>query len=512
MAGSPSTADIASFACVGDVLVWVGFPREPDEESLIAAVLSHLGLNSTTPCREVGLIDAIEFNQEIDEWTSNGERPPLSFRSKAKAIGMCCRVAAGLEYTPDQNRQWEESEAKRLSDHQRVMELAAMSPPPPTAQTSAASGAKKVSLKIAVQERSDETAVMPFEEVEKARKSYLLTMHTKTIPMEDSPSAEQLSVLAVILAEQCAPYVDFAIFGPFGGRVRKAMSHKGLVFGANGTLVMEEFRGPPSIVEWMACWRVFQTAMIMLKAADHPQLEAYARHIEKLAKQYGQSAWSTLYQAEVRFRREMMERVREEQSRKLDEALEAGGSYPFDPLRPWDRCFEVAVSGRQWVQYWADQVNTPAMMVLVKVASSESFLGGDAQVAHNPASHLATMYSTAVPDAPAVSRRAPGNGGGNAVKREQNDHPGNAHKKAKVAPSPRGHFVAGNAYTANRKGQTLCLNFQQGSCNGRCPQSNAHQCDRCLDPRHGSQHPNQCSSTPKAPKGKGTTGKGNKRK
>ena len=151
---------------------------------------------------------------------------------------------------------------------------------------------------------------MGFEETEKARKAYLVKMHTKSIPMDDAPAAEQLSVLAVILGEKCAPYIDFAIFGPFGNRVRKAMSHKGLVFGSNGTLVMEEFRGPPSITEWMSCWRVFQTAMIMLDAADHPQLEAYSRHIAKMASQFGPSAWSTIYQAEVRFRREMMERVR----------------------------------------------------------------------------------------------------------------------------------------------------------------------------------------------------------
>jgi hypothetical protein len=483
---------------------WVGFPRQPDSDSLIAMLLAHLGLDHSTPVREVALIDAIEFNQEIDEWAPDGNRPPLAFRSKAKCVGQFCRIALGLEYTPEQNRQWEEAEAKRLIDHQRQLQLA-VSGGPGQAMPLQSASSKKVSLKIAVQERSDETPVMAFEEVERARKAYLSKMHTKVIPMDDAPTAEQLSVLAVILAERCSPYVDFAVFGPFGNRVRKAMSHKGLVFGPNGTLIMEEFRGPPSIVEWNACWRDFQTAMIMLDAADHPQLEAYSRHINKLANQFGPAAWSAIYQAEVRFRREMLERVREEQSNKLDSALEAGGIYPFDPVRPWDRCFDAAVTGRQWIQYWADHVSTPALLILVKAANSDSFLGGDAQVAIGASHHLATVYNTAVTDAPQPGRRTPGGAGSGAVKREA---PDSAHV-AKKPKAEKGHHVAGGLYTANRTGMKLCAGFQTGACKGnKCPRSEAHQCDRCLDPRHGASHPNQCSAAPREPRHHVKGGKG----
>jgi hypothetical protein len=504
---SPTDQQIESFVVIADVMEWVGFARIPDDSMLISQLLTHLGVDAHTPVRELAIVEAGDFNHEIDEWQPDGVRPPITFRSKAKAIGLYCRVAAGVEYTPDANRAWEESEARRALDHERSLQLAAV--PSQPYEAPATGNFKKVSLKIAVQERSDETAVMSFDDVEKCRKSYLAKMHTKSIPLEDTPSAEQLSVLAVILGERCAPYVDFAIFGPFGNRVRKAMSHKGLVFGPNGSLIMEEFRGPPSIVEWLSCWRVFQTAMVMLDAADHPQLEAYARHITKLSSQYGATAWSTIYQAEVRFRREMLDRVREEQSGKLDAALEAGGSYPFVPLRPWDRCFEVAVTGRQWIQYWADQVNTPAMMVLVKVASSDYFLGGDAQVASGPSSHLATMYATAVPEAPSGSRRPVGQVAGGPVKRELQDNGNHAHpKKPKVE---RIHQVHGDCYTANRKGQRLCAAFQQGTCRGNCQHKQAHQCDRCLDPRHGSNHPSPCNAKPKEPvtRGKGK-GKGKK--
>ena len=64
------------------------------------------------------------------------------------------------------------------------------------------------------------------------------------------------------------PYVDFAVWGPFGGRVKKAMAHKGLTFDVGGRLVPEEYRGPPTVDHWAACWRIFQTGMIMLGLAE----------------------------------------------------------------------------------------------------------------------------------------------------------------------------------------------------------------------------------------------------
>ena len=109
-----------------------------------------------------------------------------------------------------------------------------------------------------------------------------------------------------------------------------------------GELAHVEFKGPPDYDAWLACYRVYMTAMIMLGAAIPPHLLAYAALIGHYAKRYGQRCWALLYQTETRFRREVMERMRRRESARLDEAITAGGRTPFDPLRPWGYIFELA--------------------------------------------------------------------------------------------------------------------------------------------------------------------------
>jgi hypothetical protein len=460
MASSPSEAELSRFVTIGDIADWVGFAETENPDSVEAKLLEHLGITTGTPVREVGLISKSDYEQEIETWSDGGVRPSLVIRSKAKQIGLFARCAIGLDYTPEVSLAWNQFEARRISQQDARVAVATAS-----AQARAVSPAvqptvgKKVSYKIAIQERTVEVAVLSFQDCEIARRGYLKKMHTKSIPIECMPTAQQLSVLGGILLENSAPYVDFAIFGPFGGRVKKALSHKGLNFSASGSLVPEEFRGPPSIAEWTACWLVFQTGMIMLDAADHPQLEAYAKHIAKLSRQFGPSAWCTLYQADVRFRREMIERVREEQSNKLDEALEANGSYPFDPKRPWDRCFEVAVTGRRWIQYWADEVGTPCMLLLMKATGQDHFLGGDAEIASSSNAHLATRYSTEVQDTAAVPAQRGGGGGHANI--DVGKHKGGDSGLGNTKPPKvqKQHHVSGNQYTANRSG----LPFAQDS-------------------------------------------------
>ena len=80
-----------------------------------------------------------------------------------------------------------------------------------------------------------------------AKKLYCTRMHTTSIPMEDEPTDEQLSLLRLINSEGAPPYVDFAVWGPHGGRVKKALAHTGFAFDAWMKLVHQELRGAPSI-------------------------------------------------------------------------------------------------------------------------------------------------------------------------------------------------------------------------------------------------------------------------
>ena len=104
----------------------------------------------------------------------------------------------------------------------------------------------------------------------------------------------------------------------------------------------------------------------MLDLADHPALEANGRHIQKLSKQFGEVAWATIYQVDVRMRREMMSRIREEQTDLLETALTANGNYNFDPARPWGSCYLQAVTGQRWLTYWNDEVTVKCFTIMLK--------------------------------------------------------------------------------------------------------------------------------------------------
>jgi hypothetical protein len=133
---------------------------------------------------------------------------------------------------------------------------------------------------------------------------------------------------------------------------------------------------------------VFATAMIMLNACDFPHLTAYQVHFERLARQFGPQCWAILYQAAARFRREGLERVRRDESDKLEVALNANGDYPFEPLRPWNRCFKVAPAQ---YHYWHTNVEVPCLLVLSRARTSGFFLDGDAETSASSSAHVATQ-------------------------------------------------------------------------------------------------------------------------
>lgn len=512
--GFPTSATMARWTALGDIMIEVGINITEDTSTDDYKLMQFLGFDSHTPIATVGRITAEDFNEEIASMVISGSRPPLALRAKAKQLGTMARIAQGIEYSPAQLREWEEQKEHTALAHKRQLELLAATPTPvaaPSPTVTTPLTGRTVSFRLALQDRTDEALPMDAESYDAARKKYCEKMHTRSIPMDDEPTADQLALLRQLLKENSPPYVDFAVWGPYGGRVKKALAHKGLTFNAQSQLVPDEFRGPPSIEHWMACWRVFQTGMIMLDAADHPCLEAYARHTAKLALQFGPGAWATLYQAEVRLRREMLERVRDEELDNLKQAIDANGDYPFDPRRPWGTCLEAAVTKQRWLTYWMDTVTVPSIMIAT-TAGANHILGGDAEVASSSSSHLATAYTTD-PVAPRISARGRGGGGGGrGDKRPTKEDQGGKAAKQQRTRDDKIHAVSNDGvYTTNRKGHPLCAGFQNGSCTGPlCSKGLAHQCDKCLDVRHGSSHPYPCRATPQAPKQEQPRGGGKK--
>ena len=236
----------------------------------------------------------------------------------------------------------------------------------------------------------------------------------------------------------------------------------------------------------------------MLGAADPPPLVAYAEKIETLAQAFTPICWAPLYQTEARFRRDKLVHVQRTELKAYQDALADNRAHPYDPLRPWDRCYEMATESFYSMCYWQENFDRPAMMILSGSRSTGDFLDGDAAIASSSSGHISTSYATPsdVGLAAEVGRpqREPPGG-----KRPTAPAPAGAPvpKKQRAVPKPEPqHNVQNGSFTTNRMGKQLCKNYQTDSCTHGRTCKYAHQCAKCLG-NHGSQAPSPCTATPK---------------
>ena len=78
----------------------------------------------------------------------------------------------------------------------------------------------------------------------------------------EEPTAEQLQALhhkVVILLN--APYVDFAIFGPFNRKVARAMKFVAWVPVGDGSFLRKEIPGPDNVTSWLGLMESVQGGM-----------------------------------------------------------------------------------------------------------------------------------------------------------------------------------------------------------------------------------------------------------
>ena len=123
-------------------------------------------------------------------------------------------------------------------------------------------------------------------------------------------TVEQLTAVKTLVEADLVPYVDFAVWGPHGGRMMRKLKLNGNTFSSDGTLLPIEVSGPPSYDHWLASYLCLRTALISWKVIDLGRVDAYSRLIGRYVARYGQSSWFQIYQADVRCRSEHMERIR----------------------------------------------------------------------------------------------------------------------------------------------------------------------------------------------------------
>ena len=283
---------------------------------------------------------------------------------------------------------------------------------------------------------------------------------------EQLPTLDQMSALKALLATGRVPYVDFAVWTPYGGRLAKFRKTEATVI-VGSEFVTKSVEGPRSFEAWEQSWALFEVAMISLGAASPGTLAAYANGLRVLMRLFP-GRWSVLVSTDVVVRTERWSRLRETFERTRDVS--------FDPGRPWDAVIAASAYGSDgplagsMASWWSTHFVLPATMV-TSSSGMEAVIG---KVESQPA----------VPSSGASSARAP------PAKRARTRKP----NPAQTDSTPCNNW-----------------NFKKGACagGGPCPHGRRHVCGICKGPHRELDHEDDAEkSSTYWPKRRDRKGKG----
>jgi len=505
----PTNDELLDMVTLGKACDWAELPhREASPGSDVAppsprgSLLSLLGAKESMHPRVIGGIQPDEFKDYVKEWKVGGVTPSPVLRSCAGLLGTACRLACGVQKRrADIVTEAHDYKEKQLKELELQTLLAQAQGPGSAAHHPA--GSKRIKLATIVDQQNDAEADELSEmDVAAAYQRYRTSQGADPRPEEDL-TKDQLAGLSCLYKSGSPPYVDLAVWGPYGRRLQKRLKMTGLIMGANGKLEQQQLYGPPNVDEWVAGWTVFKTGSIMLGHMTPATCDHWSKMVLNYAKMYGPSVWPLIYQSEVRARLEHMDRVRRIGALEADEAVAQGKTHGYDAKCPWDWALRKTADDVLW---WRRELEDVAMLVKVEISSLRESLGVDAMVCGSSSSQVTSRTSLPPPALPPPAR----------------DHP--PAKRQRIANVNKHHSTdtEGNL-VSNRRGTPLCQGFQTGACpynrgTVRCPKNRdqAHQCARCLAPAHGSKWPRDChNDIANAPpvkdgKGKGKSKKGNK--
>ena len=342
-------------------------------------------------------------------------------------------------------------------------------------------------------DQTDDSELLPPkpEMVQLWMQKYVLTMGAP--PEEEEPTESQLAALhkrVGVLGQ--APYVDFGVWLPFGRRALKAQKFRVYHPVGDGSYMLKEMPGPQNYQQWLASWRVFKVAALMLGIVSLANLSSYEKLIERLVVQWP-SSWGLICQAEDKARAERLEKIRR---RLLSDDL-TGKTLPsdWDRSSPWSCCFRELISDEK---FWSEQVRHPAVAWTAAggrgapMATAEMIAG----------THIPGIVDAADQGRPpeAIERRKQANKDKRLARkrRVQEDRDELARLRAN-APRKTGNDAkgdskgAGKGKSKDQAGSSLCYSWGSGKgpcadvpvggeC--KCPVKRVHKCQFCLSPAH----------------------------
>ena len=344
----------------------VGDPNDPQHVPAVvaqpaflgtlASFLAYCGAGPNSHFRSLASVTSQDFDTYITGWTIRGRAPNIMQLGAAKCAHRTARCLCKLDQWP------EELLALQIQQQQQQLAPPPQQPPQqstwhgnPLGPAGSLINVPTVTVSEILDQRVGET-ITYIEDAEwlKARAEYRRQMDTMPSELCDY-TREQLTALLHVINTHRGPYVDFAVFGPFGARRLKRHAMTGMLFNQGGLLHKVELFGPPCIEDWLESWSVFGAIMISIKAMSRPTLKAYKAWMSWAAKMYGPLVWPLLYQTDVRCRSERIPMLRDELVAAHSTSITAGQPSSFDAARPWDAAYKAAITGDSSTAWWNQQ-------------------------------------------------------------------------------------------------------------------------------------------------------------
>ena len=353
--------------------------------------------------------------------------------------------------------------------------------------TGASTSVKEKVLKMSsLIDQMDESELLPpsLHTVNKWHSQYVRLMGSMPDESEE-PSAGQLAGLAKRMDGGGPPYVDFAVFLPYGRRSEKSHKFRTYVPLGNGEIqVIKEQPGPPNYQAWLACWRVFKCACIMLDILNLAALARYETAIEKMVRQWP-AAWGLICSAEDKARSERWMRLHRRTLGDRDTGRQVPHDWSED--KPWSALLVMLATD---YEFWSEQVHVPAASWLAngqrgapRVATEEAILD-----------HLPIGTFDSDKDPGGGDRKRQSNRDKRIAKRKRL-----ADEREELAKLRRGQVPTGGqkgggkGKSKDQAGEPICFSWagKFGPCKdippgGKCACSikRAHKCRKCLSPSH----------------------------
>ena len=287
--------------------------------------------------------------------------------------------------------------------------------------------------------------------------------------------------------QDTAPYVDFAIFVPYGSKALRASKFRNYTLTSSG-YTTKDLPGPSGFIQWRACFGILRTTLIMLDAVllgsppqlrgpcgkAHPDIfHGVASHLQRrrvsevepfkqveIAAPHGPEGWKN--------------------------SPDAIGTH----ARPWDWVFQQLILDDA---FWQTQVVGPALTWLA---------AGSRGTPKTPSEQLAMSYmegglKAITPSAWTRSDNIRGPASRTWRRKKRNEH-GQAEERG--SPEPKGSGDGGGKKGKKGKGKggtkQKCFSWNNGTppCGGLSPGQTCagkvqrlHRCTVCNSPGHPSK-------------------------